>query len=111
MRRFDLEFEGHFVPAVPWPGDRFAKELEAFVDSVVTELERLQAQDIDVSTDLETGHVAVRIAIEADELPSGQEVGSGTIRAAFHAAGAATPGWTVDWVRAKTVPEGELVDA
>jgi hypothetical protein len=106
---YDLEFKGMIVPATA-PG-HLAKELEAFVDSVVAELERLGAQDIDVSTDLATGGVRVAIAVDADELLAGQEIGSGTVRTAFHAAGAATPGWRVDWVKACTLPNDELVEA
>jgi hypothetical protein len=108
---YELEFEGRLVPIAPQPPTlaQLAQGLEAFMGSVVVELERLKAKDIDVSTDLGTGHVRVGIAVEADELPTAQSVGSGTIRTAFHAAGAATPGWRMDWVRASTVPE--LVDA
>lgn len=112
MTLYELEFEGLLVPLTPpLPRAQRAQELEAFIDSVVVELERLDAKDIDVSTDLATGRVRVGIAVEADQLPAAQEAGSGTIRCAFHAAGAATPGWRVDWVRASTVPQGELVDA
>lgn len=107
MTRYDLEFEGHLVPDQPVS----AEEFEAFVDSVVVELERVDAEDIDVSVNLQTHHVRVGIGVEADELPEAQERGSGTIRTAFHAAGARTPGWRVDWVRSCTVPEAELVDA
>jgi hypothetical protein len=111
MTLYELEFEGQLVSVARRSPSRarLAQGLEAFVDSVVVELERLDAKDIDVSTDLATGHVRVGIAVEADELPEAQAVGSGTIRTGFHAAGAATPGWRVDWVRASTVPE--LVDA
>jgi hypothetical protein len=110
MTLYELEVEGRLVRLGAKPSSResLARNLEAFIDSVVAELERLDAKDIDVSTNLATGRVRVGIAVDADDLPTAQEVGSGTIRCAFHAAGAATPGWRVDWVKASTVPE--LVD-
>ncbi len=102
MTLYELEVEGRLVRLGPQPRShaRRAQDLEAFIDSVVAELDRLDAKDIDVSTNLATGRVRVGIAVEADDLPTAREVGSGTIRGAFHAAGAATPGWLVDWVKA-----------
>lgn len=115
--RFDACFVGRLTktdnsPLVP-------ADVENIVDRFVAELEQIDAHDIDVSTHLPTGVVRVSITIEADDLLTGQESGSALIRTAFHAAGTATPGWSIAWIEAKTIAEddqgeglpSELVDA
>lgn len=114
MKRYDLEFEGLLVPIAQqvWPQQRFVAELESFVDLVAAGLERLEAQDIDISTNLQTGHVRVAISVEADDLASAQKVGSETLLAALRSAGIATPtGLGMDVQRASTVCESDLAIA
>jgi hypothetical protein len=82
-----------------------ADDIEDFVDSFVAELEKIGAEDIDVSTNVVTCDVSVSITLEAEDLPSAQVIGGGTIRTAFHAAGAGTPAWSIEWVKATTIPE------
>jgi len=86
-------------------------EIETYIDLVVAELEQLGAQDIDVSTNLETGLVEASISLESPDLMDAQQAGSGAIRSAFHAAEIATPGWAIDWVGSSMQRDGDLVDA
>ena len=108
MTRFEIQFTGTLVYHGADPTD---PNLEAFIDSVVAELEKIYAEDIDVSTNLTTRNVSVSISLDAEDLFTAQVGGGGTIRTALHAAGAATPAWSIDWVKATTVPEDELIDA
>ena len=101
--RYEVVFEGQIVST---KHEKLTREaVDGFVDLFVAELERIGAEDIDVSTDVSTGCITASVTTEADDLPSAQVSGGGTIRTAFHAAGAATPGWSVHWTKAKTVPE------
>ena len=86
-------------------------EIETYVDVAVAELEKVGAQDIDVSTNLRTAAVTVSISVEAADLIEAQTSGGGTIRAAFHAAEIGTPGWRTDWVECSGQRDGELADA
>ncbi len=108
-----MRFEVHFIGNLVHQGPKRprAHDVEAFVDSFVAELEKIDAEDIDVSTNLKTCALSVSITLEAEDLPTAQVVGGGTIRTAFHAAGAGTPEWSIEWVQATTVPEDDLVDA
>lgn len=100
--RYEVVFEGCIVSeSEPLTRD----SVDGFVEQFVAELERIDAEDIDVSTTLSTGRITVSVTTEAEDLPAAQIAGGGTIRTAFHAAGAATPGWSVHWMRARTVPE------
>lgn len=101
--RYEVVVEGQIVSTTHEKLTRDA--VDGFVDLFASELENIHAEDIDVSTDLSTGCITVSVTTEADDLPSAQIAGSTTIRTAFHAAGAGTPGWSVHWMKAKTVPE------
>lgn len=114
--RYEVQFTGNLVHQ--GPDLNGADDIEVFIDCFVAELEKINAEDIDVSTNLKTCAVSVSISLEAEDLPSAQVTGGGTIRTAFHAAGAATPEWSIAWVQATTVPEedlepeaGDLIDA
>jgi hypothetical protein len=116
--RYEVIFEGIMVSETPeTPLSR--EDIDRFVCSAVTELEKVYAEDIDVSTHLVHGTITVSITTEAPDLLTAQMVGNGTIRTAFHAAGFGTPGWSIDWTHARIVPEAdshpdlecELVDA
>jgi len=104
MTRFEITFNGQFTGT---SGPLTAAQVESLVDLAVKELETLDAEDIDVSTNLREFTVVVSISLEDEDLPTAQIKGSSTIRTAFHAAGAATPGWRVDWTSAQTVPEAD----
>ena len=108
MTRFEIQFTGTLVHQGPIHTEG---DVEAFVDSFVAELEHIDAEDIDVSTNLKTCEVSGSISLEAQDLFAAQVTGGGTIRTALHAAGAATPAWSITWVKATTVPEDELIDA
>lgn len=115
--RYEVIFEGQIVSMAAEQLTRAV--VSNFVDVFVDELDHIDAEDIDVSTDLSTGGIIASVTTEAEDLPTAQVTGGGTIRSAFHAAGAATPGWSVHWTKAKTIPEEdshpeldwELVDA
>lgn len=114
MNRYEITFEGRLVSTgTPLTRD----EVEQVIDIVVGEFEKLEAEDIDISTNLAESTVVVSITTMSEDLPGGQEYGNGLVRTAFHAAEVATPGWSIDWVKATTLPEtdnhpdGELVDA
>ncbi len=76
-------------------------ELEAFMDKFGLELEALDAAEVLISTTLSTGAVDVSLTVAALDISAALAVGASTIRTAFHAAGAATPGWSVDWFQVK----------
>jgi hypothetical protein len=103
--RYEVKFTGLLVHQGTDQAD--SGDVEAFVDTFVAELEEIDAEDIDVSTNIKDCAVSVSISLEAEDLPSAQVVGGGTIRTAFHAAGAATPEWSIEWVQATTVPEDD----
>jgi hypothetical protein len=104
MTRFEITFNGLFRSD---DGPLTAEQVESLVDLAVEELESLAAEDIDVSTNLREYTITVSISLEADDLPTAQINGSGTIRTAFHAVGVHTPGWRVDWTKAETLPEAD----
>jgi hypothetical protein len=97
VERYETTFCGVLVRTDA--GDHSPKGLEQYIDLVVAELEQLNADDIDVSTNLETSRIDVSISLESADLMEAQEDGGATIRAAFHAAEIATPGWKIDWVK------------
>jgi len=103
--RYEVIFDGRLVyddGASP-----SQQQVESFVDKFVEELEVIQAEDIDVSTNLSECTITVSVTTENGDMLDAQIKGSGTIRSAFHAAGAATPGWSIAWTSAKTIPEAD----
>ncbi|MHB8318164.1 MAG: hypothetical protein ACYDEP_02870 [Acidimicrobiales bacterium] len=102
MPRYEITVQGKLSGV---ENDLAPEEIESVVDGVVAQLEALNAEDIDVSTNLQDSIVVVSVTKEADSLPIAQEIGNGIIRTAFHAAEVATPGWLINWVMAKTLPE------
>lgn len=108
--RYDITFHG--VVSETTAGQLASPppdELEAFVDDVVDELEQLSAEDIDVSTNLGQALVRVSVSVESASIEQAQEEGNALVRSAFHAAGAQTPGWSVEWLRVSTAAQ-DLVD-
>jgi hypothetical protein len=92
-------------------GELTRDEVKQLINSAVAELELLKAEEIDVSTNLRTGAFTLTISVDSADLPSAQETAGCLIRTAFHAAGAGTPDWSVTWIDARIVPEGELLSA
>jgi hypothetical protein len=106
MSRFEITFEGRLVNM----GSEKAlgsAEVEAVMDLVVDEFDKIGAEDIDVSVDLGNSTLTVSVTEEGADLPEAQIRGNGTIRTAFHAAEIATPGWSINWTRAETLPEAD----
>jgi hypothetical protein len=103
--RYEIRFDGQIVSGSKTP--LTSDDVEAFVDSAVEELEKINAEDIDVSTDLSKHVLTVSVTVEAADLLTAQGEGNSTIRTAFHAAGVGTPGWSIDWTYAQTVPESD----
>jgi hypothetical protein len=102
--RYEIIFDGRLVRT---SGSIGRDEVESFMDLFVEELEGIQAEDIDVSTNLQKCTVTVSVTTEDEDMLEAQIKGSSTIRTAFHAAGAATPGWSIDWTSARTLPEAD----
>jgi hypothetical protein len=104
VTRYEVIFDGILVPT---DSDKVlaSEDVETFVDLFAGELEEHHGEDIDVSTNLETHEITVSVTLEKDDLLEAQGVGSAIIRSAFHAAGAHTPGWEIDWIKARTVLE------
>ena len=104
MTRYEVIFDGILIPT-----DSHAvltsDDVENFVDLFAGELEEHHGEDIDVSTNLETHEITVSVSLEREELLDAQHDGSAIIRSAFHAAGAHTPGWEIDWTNARTAQE------
>ena len=85
-------------------------DIEGFFDRVMEELLRLDAvEDSTISASLAKKTVTIMLTIDAPSPEGAATVGMSAIRAAFHAAGAATP----DWPRFDelSIGTGELVGA
>ncbi len=71
-------------------------DLERFLDRVMEELLALDSvQDSTVTASLAEGRFSVMLTVDAPFPESAAAIGMSAIRAAFHAAGAATPDWPV----------------
>jgi hypothetical protein len=75
--------------------------LERFMDVVGLELDKLDTDNVLIETIIPTGHIDLALTVSAFQFEEAVSVGSSLIRTAFHAAGAATPGWSVDWIEVK----------
>ena len=105
MNRYEIIFEGRLVSTT---GDAPSRRVvEESADLLAAELEKTDAEDIDVSTNLSECTVTASVTAEANELAEAQIAGSTTLRAAFHAAEVGTPGWSIDWTSARTIPEAD----
>jgi hypothetical protein len=104
VTRYEVIFDGVLIPT---DSDAVltSEDVETFVDLFAGELEQHRGEDIDVSTNLKTHEITVSVSLEREDLLEAQEAGSAIIRSAFHAAGAHTPGWEIDWIKARTVLE------
>ena len=101
MNRFEACLGGAVVSD---DGEKLNRSsIESLINSAVEELEKLKAEDIDASTNLRTGRFQVIIGLDADDPFTAQTTASDMIRSAFHAAGAGTPGWSVNWIEVSVV--------
>jgi hypothetical protein len=67
--------------------------LEAHLDAVMDELERLKAGDPDIELDLTECHVKFAVLVEASDPDAAIANASPVVRSAIHAAGGSTPDW------------------
>jgi hypothetical protein len=87
------------------PGD-----LEGFFDRVVEELLRLDAvEDSTISGSLAKKTVTIMVTVDAPSPEGAAAIGMSAVRAAFHAAGAATPDWPL--FDELSIGTGELIGA
>jgi len=85
-------------------------DLESFFDRVMEELLRLDAvEDSTISASLAKKTVTIMVTIDAPSPEGAVAIGMSAIRAAFHAAGAATPDWPL--FDELSIGAGELVGA
>ena len=85
-------------------------DLESFFDRVIEELLRLDAvEDSTISASLAKKTVTIMVTIDAPSPEGAVAIGMSAIRAAFHAAGAATPDWPL--FDELSIGAGELVGA
>lgn len=97
-----------FVVADNGPGA--PTDLEGFFDRVLEELLRLDAvQDSTVTASLAKKTITIMLTIDAPSPEGAAAIGMSAIRAAFHAAGAATPDWPQ--FEGLSIGAGELIDA
>ncbi|MGQ0802450.1 MAG: hypothetical protein ACT4PI_01110 [Actinomycetota bacterium] len=108
--RYEIAFRGE-IAAAHDAAPPVADKLEPFLDDVVSELEKMHAQDISVSADVETGSFRVSVSLQAKDVSEAHQRGDSLIRSAFHAAGLLTPEWEVDWIEVSASRQGDLVDA
>ena len=85
--------------------------LEAQLDLVMEELLHLEVADASIGAVETTGAVEITVTVAADTLEDALNHGSAAIRAAIHAAGGATPGWSIEWCEVVGRKNDELVDA
>lgn len=85
-------------------------DLEGFFDRVLEELLRLDAvEDSTISASLAKKTVTIMVTIDAPSPEGAAAIGMSAIRAAFHAAGAATPEWPL--FDELSIGVGELIGA
>lgn len=94
-----ITFEGYIV------GSGDPDVLQAQFDAVMNELIDLGVEDPAIGARLEAREVEISVTVDADSLDDAAQRGFTTIRSAVHAAGFGTPGWSVDWVGARTAYE------
>lgn len=104
---FQVRFEGYVLEVddaetrPPSPED-----LERFLDGVMDHLIDLGAETALIETQrMSEGRVQVVLSVSALDPEAALAEGSSYIRTAFHALGAATPGWSVHWVRVNAQPD------
>lgn len=108
--RYEVAFRGE-IAAERDGAPPVAAKLESFLDDVVAELERMQADDISLSGDVETGRFRVSVSLQANDVSEAHDRGGSLIRSACHAAGLLTPEWEVDWIEVSASRQPDLVDA
>jgi len=111
-----MRFEVHFecgVIITPEAADQTSDEIDAafedHLERVMNSLVSLNAIDPSVGGSITNRVVEIDVAVEAANADEAQEIGSGIIRSAVHAARGHTPSWSTDWCKVET--QRELVDA
>jgi len=98
--RFSVADDGPDIPS----------DLESFFDRVMEELLRLDTvEDSTISASLAKRTVTIMVTIDAPSPEAAAAIGMSAIRAAFHAAGAATPDWPL--FDELSIGAGELIGA
>ena len=112
--RYNVEFEGYVIyrddaaseVRLPTP-----QELEDLLDLVMEELDNIGAPDPTISAEASGATVEIGVSVDAASPQDAVEAGFGFIRTAVHAAGGATPGWRVDWMRVEAERSPTLEEA
>lgn len=93
---YEINFEG-FVNIFDGEARRLPtdEELEQHLDEVMDQLLSLRAQDAAIGATGADGSVQISATVDAPDLSTAIVLGNGLIRAAIHAAGGHTPGWSI----------------
>jgi hypothetical protein len=97
-------------------------QLDAHLDRVMDELEKLDAGSPSIDATLANGTVDISVGVQADSWDDAVKLGLDTIRTAIHAAGGATPDWptelspqewgiTLGETSVRKSADGDLIDA
>ena len=70
--------------------------LDAHLDRVMDELEKLGADSPSIDATLAKGTVEISIVVDASSWEEATQKGLGTLRTAIHAAGGGTPDWPTE---------------
>lgn len=101
------------LPLDTFPVSERKRLLEAHLDDVMVELmDCADIVDPTMFTTFSKGDVEICVTLKARTRRDAEKKASALIRAAVHAAGGFTGGWTIDWERPKASKVGrELADA
>lgn len=99
MAKYQVLFEGWVTSSddagadVPISSD----EIEALLDRMMETLMDSDVDDATYSGALARGAVEISVTVKAEDPLEALVFGNAAIRSAAHGAGAATPGWHLDW--------------
>lgn len=95
--KFEVQFDGRVV-SLEDESLLPPAELEKFLDGVLSHLSRADnVKDATYRAVLEAGEVKFLVTVEGSEPADALVSGSSSIRSAFHAERAYTPGWSAHW--------------
>ncbi len=105
--RYEIVFEGEIRSSdlTPVP----PAEIEEWVHRITVELMNLGAGTPSIGASTGDGTVTIRVMVDNPDADLAHGIGASQIRAACHAAGLATPGWKVHWVRIYVDPGSEVL--
>ncbi|MHB8512360.1 MAG: hypothetical protein ACYDCC_09265 [Actinomycetota bacterium] len=105
---YTIQYDGVVTRGDGMPTD----DTENHLDSVMQELLKLSdVNDAAIGVVEATASVEITVTIDATSLEEALNRGSAAIRAAIHAAGGATPGWSIEWCEVVGRKNNELIDA